>query len=433
MAVSWAEDFRDFEPRHRALELFVPTKEWLSLVPLQSHRCYYSYLGWQPLRCWQWPLLMVMLIFFQTTLSVDPSTGLIIRAIPSADGHTVWVWATLDSGVDTPVSGFLCDSVSGSCQAMTCAAGSCSGNLNHLPIGTTIEGQMTLTIVLSSTEIWESGPLPFTRAFVPAQELVSIASPDNLLQLTLFPDSLPADTYILILAASTLPGALPSAHRLIGRLYSVRASGAIVQSDRPMSLRLGYDALWLDDATPHNLSIFEWDAFRHIWEEEGGAIFTNQNHLSISVQRFTAYALLEVPAWRDTFADSSGLSVVNGTSPTPEGGLILTGGILSGSAISIPITPTTVIANWDRVVFTPTLSAATNLMVDVLGADGTVIHANATGGDSLENVDPEAHPHLRLRARLFATRPGESLVLEEWRVTWIPAPIHRIYLPMIIR
>jgi hypothetical protein len=382
--------------------------------------------------CWPGLLwLLVALVSPNVVAAGDRWTGLVIYAIPSSDGQEVWVWADVGDAI-TPVSGRLCDSVSGGCRTMTCAASGCGGILTGFPAGANVAGQIAVTITLTSTQTLESGFLPFTRAFVPALELTDLTTPDDLLELTLAPNSLPADTYVLILATFGLPGAPPPAHRLVGRPYSVRASGALIQSDVPMVLRMIYDALWLDDATPHNLSIFAWDPLDQTWEEEGGTLFTDQNHLSAPVRRFTTYALMEIPAWRDTFADASGLSVADGTGPTPEGGLVLSDGTLSGTAVSIPITPTSPIVGWERVVFTRTTSSTTDVTVDVLGPDGSQVLTDVASGASLAGLDPARYPALRLRATLSSTVAGETPALDAWQLTWRVRE-RRVYLPMVSR
>lgn len=400
--------------------------------PLQLLRL----LGWRQMRFRPWlPLLVMVTLVAPTMVAADDQKGrLVIYAIPSADGYAVWVWAETGDGTDTPISGLMCDSVSGPCRTMTCAASSCGSVLTGLPAATTIAGQMSVTISLSSGQILESGPLPFVRAFVPALELTNVASPDNGLELTLFLDSLPADTYLFILTTSALPGALPPDHRLVGRAYSVRASGAITLSDKPMALCLAYDSLWFASrgATPHNLSIFAWDPFHQAWDETGGTLFTDQNHLSIPIQHFTTYALMQVPAWRDTFADASGLSMVNGTSPTPNGGLILSDNVLSGTAISSPITPAAAIANWDRVVFTHTLSATTSLTVDVLSLAGSEVLTDVVSGTSLAGLNPARYPGLKLRATLSSRVEEETPVLDQWRLGW-QVPEYKVYLPVVMK
>jgi hypothetical protein len=198
-----------------------------------------------------WLLLVtIVAITLAFVIAGEHGAGLVVQAIPSADGHEAWVWANVVGSMDRPVSSVLCDSLCQRCQPMTCIASGCGAILSCFPAGTTVEGQMSVTMTLSPTQTLESGPHSFIRAFVRASQSANLASSDNLLELTIFPNSLPADTYIFILATRGLPGVLLPAHRLIGQPYSVRASGALVLSDSPMSLRLAYDPLRLTDATP---------------------------------------------------------------------------------------------------------------------------------------------------------------------------------------
>jgi hypothetical protein len=204
-------------------------------------------------------------------------------------------------------------------------------------------------------------------------------------------------------------------------------------SNKPMSLHLAYDPLSLTGATPHNLSIFGWDPASQTWLEKGGVLFSDYNYLANPTQRFTTYALMEVPAWRDTFADASGLSVANHTHPTAEGGLILSDNTRSGTAISVPITPTTAIASWGRIVFTATTPAMTSLMVDVLSLDGSPLLTNINSRTSLAGLDPAQYPALKLRVNLASAVVGQTPTLVEWQLGWQAAEGDKIYLPVVMK
>lgn len=389
---------------------------------------------WQLIPYRLWLLLVTISVLTSVIVIADEQVpGLVVQAIPSAAGYEAWVWANVVGSVGRPVSGILCDSLCGPCQAMTCTASGCGASLSCLPGRTTVEGQMSVKVTLSPTQILESGPLPFIRAFVRASQSANLVSPDNLLNLTIFPNSLPADTYIIILATAALPGVLPPAHRLIGQPYGVRASGALVLSDSPMSLHLAYDRLWLTNTAPHNLSIFAWDPTNQTWLEKGGILFNDQNYLAIPIQRFTTYALVEVPAWRDTFADTSGLSLVNSVRPTPGSGLILNNNTFSGTAISIPITPTTTISGWNDIVFTATTPAMTSMTVDILSSDSSPLLTNVNSGTSLAGLDPDQYPALRLRVNLASTVAGRTPALAEWRLSWQATKEHTVYLPVVLK
>lgn len=402
--------------------------DFISLRPAN-----HNYGHWYPVTGWPWLLLLIITAFVSAVAADDQASGLVVSAIPSADGHEVWVWAVVADGADPPISGLLCDSISVTCWTMTCASSICLVALTDFPPESTVEGQLSITLTLSSMQTLESGPHPFIRAFVPASEPVSLVSPDNLLELSLFPNGLPVDTYLLIMATAALAGPPPPGHRLVGQPYSIRASGALVQSDSPMALRLAYDPLWFASRdAAHSLSIFSWDAVGQTWLEQGGTLFFHQNHLSLPIQQFTTYTLMEIPAWRDTFADASGLSAIQDTQPTPQGGLILSSEVLSGTATSLPIIPTTSVATWGQVVFTHTASMTMSVGVDILNLDGSVLRDGVTNGESLADLDPALYPALKLRSRLSTALAGASPVLEEWRITWTPDPPHQVFLPVVI-
>jgi hypothetical protein len=385
------------------------------------------------LTIWGSLFLSLMLISLIPLRVRGQNAGLRIEALPSSDGHEVWLWANW-LGEATPIlSGEVCDTLCGDCQAMTCAPWGCQAALSCFSPETTVEDQLSLTLTRLPTQTITVGPLPFVRGFLPASQLASLISPDNRLELTVFPGSLPADTYILILSLLSLPGPLPPANHLVGQPYSIRPSGALVLSDQPMSLKLAYDALELGDAGPHNLSIYAWEPAGQTWVEKGGILFAEQNHLSIATSRFTTYALFDLPAWRDTFADASGLSTATNTTPTSKGGLILAGSVLSGTATSSAIIPTTTGAKWGRLVFTSTTSTTTEIIIDVLSLEGEVLQPHVANGESLAAIDPAAFPALKLRSTLFTTVPGESPILQEWRITWQPTLTRQLFLPLIMK
>lgn len=381
------------------------------------------------------PWLLLLLIAVNTSSTTADSTvaGLMIWAIPSTDGQLVGIWAGSDDEIMAPAAGLLCDSISGHCRAMTCSSGGCYGTLTGLPAETDIEGYLSITLTFPLALTLESGPLPFLRAFVPISQLNNVVSPDNLLDLILFPASLSTDTYLFIINPPSLPAAPPLAHQAVGRPYAIWASGALTSSNKSMTLRLGYDGIWLDQATAHNLSIFAWAPTAQSWEEKGGTLFLDQNYLAVPIHRFTTYVLMELPAWRDTFADTSALSSSNQITTTAEGGLILDSNSFSGTAISVPITPTSSLVNWDRVVLSHTTSSTMSITVDVLSLDGTVLLTDVTSGESLKSLDPLTHPGLKLQGNLFSPVPGTSPLLEEWRVTWSNRQPLLMYLPLILK
>jgi hypothetical protein len=149
--------------------------------------------------------------------------------------------------------------------------------------------------------------------------------------------------------------------------------------------------------------------------------------------------------WRDDFEDFT----LGGLDPERKSNIILDllGENLAlalqdtpgqGVAVSLPITPTTVISGWGTLIFTGTAPApSTTLAVDVLSADGaTVLLPNAANGSSLASIDARQHPAIRLRARLGSTAAGQSPKLDAWQVTWQTQVEERrfaIFLPTITR
>lgn len=301
-------------------------------------------------------------------------------------------------------------------------------------------------INITTTLGLDTGAVDFNRAYVPASTIQMIGSIDGNLELTLVStDTIPFDTYIAAVPSYAPPGPADLGHRFVGSSYSVRAAGALVVTDKPMSLRMYYNETTLAGADPHTLAIFAWDAFEERWDGLGGHLFYDQGYLSVATSRFTTFALMATPAWRDDFDDFSGLAEVRDvTLDVAHQKLILSGTAISGTAVSKPITPTLGLssrrrietggaASWGSLTFTCTVNPpTTTLTVDVLRLDGSEVLTDVVSGASLASIDLARYPALRLRANLSSTAAGETPALDEWQLAW-QVEEHRIYLPVASR
>jgi len=95
-----------------------------------------------------------------------------------------------------------------------------------------------------------------------------------------------------------------------------------------------------------------------------------------------------------------------------------------GWAVSVLIDPRPDPVTWQRVRYAGSpMGAATNIGVDVLdGESFEVLLANVLDDEDISQIDPVAHPSLRLRARLSQREsvwPEDSPTLNSWGVTWI--------------
>ena len=292
-------------------------------------------------------------------------------------------------------------------------------------------------INITTTLGLETGIVDFKRAYVPATTIQTIQSVDGNLELALVStDTIPFDTYIAIVPSYAPPGPPPPGHRLVGSSYSVRAAGALLATEKPMSLRMYYHETTLAGADPHTLDIFAWDAYDKLWYPLGGRLSYYHRYLSAPTCRFTTYALMTTPAWRDDFDDFSGLDDTrNVTLGLHEGYpelLVLSSAATTGTAVSRPITPTGPFAGWGSLTFTATaVPPTTTLTVDVLSLDGSVVLTDVAAKTDLVSFDPIQYPALKLRVRLSSTVAGETPALDEWRLTW-RVEEYRVYLPVVL-
>jgi hypothetical protein len=306
--------------------------------------------------------------------------------------------------------------------------------------GLTPNRNASAPLSITTTLGLDSGAVDFNRAYVPASTSRDIVSEDRNLQLKLVStDTFPSEAYVVVVPSYAPPGPLPLGHRLLGSAYSVRASGAMLIADRPMSLRLYYSETTLAGADPHTLAIFAWDAYHERWDNLGGTLFSTQQYVSVATRRFTTYALMATLTWRDEFDDLSGLDFARFNhvtwGGTPENRtLVLVSTKTDGSAVSNPITPTTGFAAWGNLAFSRTIDPpTTTLTVDVLGLDGSTVLADvASGTDLADLVDPVQHPSLRLRVNMSSTVVGKTPALERWQLAW-QVEEYKVYLPIVLK
>ena len=380
---------------------------------------------WRSVARWSWLFLLVLAAIASAVIAGgDQEPSLTVHAIPSSDGRKVWMQAGVVGATGTAVAIF-CD-VSG--PGMNCDTSDSSIAVTGLTPETTVESEVSVTVILSPTQVLETGPLPFIRAYVPATAPQTVHSVDGNLELTLVSqDTIPIDTYIMVIPSGAPPGPAPPGHRFVGNAYGVRASGALLVTEKPMSLRLYYDETALAGTDPHTLAIFAWDAFNEHWVDLGGRLFDDApegHYLSVAASRLTTYALMATPAWRDGFDDLSGVNFAETSNvalypQVDNSELVLSSMPGSGIAVSKPITSTTVITDWGSLTFTRTVDPpTTTLTVDVLSMDGTELLTDVTSGTSLAGIDPVQYPSLRLRANLSSTVAGETPALDQWRLTW---------------
>jgi len=92
-----------------------------------------------------------------------------------------------------------------------------------------------------------------------------------------------------------------------------------------------------------------------------------------------------------------------------------------GSAVSVLIAPASM-GGWGQLLYTATVPAGSALRVDILDAISVTIWANLPSGADLSAIDIQAHPSLRLAARLSSGDGSGSPRLDAWSLSWAPPP-----------
>jgi len=140
-----------------------------------------------------------------------------------------------------------------------------------------------------------------------------IHSTDGNLSLHLDASSLPgSEAYFVIVPPGAVPGPLPEGLVLIGDLYDVTASGALVTLDKPAILKLHYDqALVNTESAPEGLGIYRWDPVSETWQAVAGTLDEEQKAIVAPVTTLGAYTLLAPPGpWMGSRQDQVFLPLV---------------------------------------------------------------------------------------------------------------------------
>ena len=368
-----------------------------------------------------------------------------LHIVPSSDGTELWISAGRIGTVDGTVFANIGIGPGHEKHSWTMSYSETTQSYVTTAAGLSPNEDLTGTIRITTTLRQDSGQVNFERPYVkaPITEAKEICLDYNSFRLSLVnTDTFASNTYLAAIPSHTPPGPRPLGHRLVGgMIYTVRASGAIPGSNRPMFLRLYYDEYSLAGTDPHTLDILAWDAAIKRWTNLGARLQDTPegDYLSVATSGLTTYALMATSTWRDEFDDSNGLDLSQLHNVTwgllsEDWALVLDTTPGSGSAVSRPITRTTPCARWGTLAFAHAVDPpTTTLSVDVLGLDGSEVLTNvASGTDLADLVDPAQYPSLRLRVNMISAVTGETPALDAWQLAWQVCE-HKAYLPLVLR
>ena len=227
-----------------------------------------------------------------------------LHAVPSSDGTSIDVRLVAHSAVGPGVfaTRYQPGWPAPRTAAMTPLAAGSADDYAHTFTGLSplvgMEGTLRITTTLSlaapgkmaAAQLLDTGPTSFERAYVRAGEITDVVSSDGGLVLHLSPNSFPADAYIIVMPTCGLPAPLPVSWTAVGRPYVLRASGAVLQTERPALLQLFFDPGLLGGADPNALRILAWDPAAGTWEA-GGTVNLRDYSVSQAVTRLTVYTL----------------------------------------------------------------------------------------------------------------------------------------------
>ncbi len=119
-----------------------------------------------------------------------------------------------------------------------------------------------------------------------------VFSNDGNLWLNGGPGSLPGqESYLVVMAPGSLPGAPPTGHVVVGEPYDITASGAVVSLEQPAVLSLRYDDALVNGRLPAGLNIFHWNPTQRTWEPVTSRVDEAQRTLVAEVRTLGMYVL----------------------------------------------------------------------------------------------------------------------------------------------
>jgi photosystem II stability/assembly factor-like uncharacterized protein len=387
-------------------------------------------------------LLLAAAVYATPTAPPAATARAALHVIPTSDGTGITVAAGRIGNLTTPIHSTL--QVGGTSYE----PGHTSYEPGHTPGDGhwvfTFEGvtqrltSPAMTVVVTTTDGTTGtvtlGSSDFERRYVPGDVALDAASLDNELRLHVPASALPTDAYLVIMDTFAPPGDPPPGHRLLGQVYSIRASHVTTESRLPMLLSMDYEFATLGGADPRTVSVFRWDEATDQWLDLVSTPFGAETTHVKSISRFGAYILMAGTTWRDPFRDYQAVAEREHVRLVSGGRITLANGEDEGWIISVPITPTDGFARWDKLHYAGEVPSGASLTVDVLAEDKTILLHDVADGADLAGIDPVQYPSLQLCATLRHTQPEAVPYLDEWTISWQPtAPrlTQRLHLPLI--
>jgi hypothetical protein len=124
---------------------------------------------------------------------------------------------------------------------------------------------------------------------------------DGNLSLHLAAGSLPGkDAYLVVMPPGALPGPAPAGRALVGNVYALSGSGALVQLERPGVLTLHYDGGLLGGTgAPVGVALYRWEPGSASWQALASELDAAHQAVVAPVQALGTYALFAPPpSWR---------------------------------------------------------------------------------------------------------------------------------------
>jgi hypothetical protein len=223
----------------------------------------------------------------------DGAPAPFLTIVPSADGRELLVSAGTGHELDSTLYASVGIGETGIKEGWTMTYSETVQAYLTTATGFTPERSQEGQVAISTTTGLATEATAFVRAYVPNDGPQTIRSADGALELQLpGPNTLPAAAYIAVVPSYTPPGAAPTGQELVGPVYSVRAAGALAQSDKPFLVRLYYAEGLLAGRAPESLTIFYWNSADGAWQPLGGRLFADQGYVSVATDQFGTYALI---------------------------------------------------------------------------------------------------------------------------------------------
>lgn len=155
-----------------------------------------------------------------------------------------------------------------------------------------IAGSIEITTTTANTETLTSGLRHYERWPVRKEDMVTqLTLADGSLSMLVISETLEAQLSFIVVVDTLAPVNAPTGWYPISHAYSIQASGAVANAEKPYLLTLRYETDLLGTNKPDELAIHWFNPGNNSWQSLGGAVNADLKIVALSTRRFGTFML----------------------------------------------------------------------------------------------------------------------------------------------